>query len=84
MIQVNERFSISRDAYGWQLHERYMGADKETGAPKQMTRTTYPGRLWVALSRIVEACGDEAKDIAELRDTILKTVDDFKSAVDRA
>lgn len=80
MIRINDRFSISRDAHGWQLHETYIGKDGKTDAPKPMTRTTYPGQLWVCLARIVDACGESAADVAELRDTIVQTVGEFKEA----
>lgn len=80
MIKINDRFSIHNGDSGWELHETYIGQDKETGEPKQLTRKTYPGCLWVALSRIIDACGSDAQDVAELRTTILTTVEQFKQA----
>lgn len=80
MIRINDRFSIHNGDSGWELHETYTGTDKETGKPKQLTRKTYPGRLWVALARIIEECGTDAQDVAELRTTILTTVEDFRKA----
>lgn len=78
MIDINERFSISYDG-GWQLHERLPGRDKDNN-PKVHVKTTYPGQLWVCLARIVDACGSDAQDIAELRNTITHAVDDFRRA----
>lgn len=80
MIRINDRFSIDRDNYGWNLYEYYIGTDKETGEPKEMTTKTFPGKLWVALSRIVDKCGSEAADVAELAETIARTVEEFKTA----
>lgn len=79
MIRINERFSIERDQYGWNLYETYMGQN-EAGEPVERTRKTFPGRLWVALHRIVESCGDSAGNVAELRDEIRLTVAQFKEA----
>lgn len=80
MIKINDRFSIDRDKYGWNLYETYMGEDGETGETKLQTRKTFPGKLSVALSRIVDKCGTDAQDVAELREIILRTIEDFRKA----
>ena len=80
MIKINERFSLNHDSFGWELHEYFVVIDKETGEEKLGTRITYPGRLWVALGRIIEKCGSEASDVKELRQIILETIIQFKIA----
>lgn len=80
MIKINERFSLNHDSFGWELYEHFAVVDRETGEEKQGTRITYPGRLWVALGRVIEKCGSEANDVKELRQIILETIIQFKIA----
>lgn len=80
MIRINDRFSIHNGDSGWELHETYMGTDGKTGEPKEQIRKTYPGRLWVALSMVIEECGTDAEDVAELHSMIVNTIEDFRRA----
>jgi hypothetical protein len=83
IIRISERFEIERDNYGWTLHEYSDGISRE-GLPIRSKRTTYPGRLDVVCSRILDGCGSEASTVAELLDTIKATKAELLQAIQAA
>jgi len=58
MIKFNETFSFERDEFCWNLHESYIGKDKN-GADKVHKSTTYHPSLKFICNYIIDkGCGD--------------------------
>jgi len=53
MIEINDRFSITRDKYCWHLLESYDGMTKK-GVPVRKTTTTYHPNLTAVCDKILD------------------------------
>lgn len=68
MIKVNDRFSFVRGQYDWQLHETYLGKDKD-GNPKPQTKISYYPNIKQVASAIMDKSSDTAESLTQLIDT---------------
>lgn len=66
MIVFNERFSFERDTYGWKLHEKREGKDKD-GKPKDSTKTTYHANLNQVCGAIIDKTIGDCESLEEIK-----------------
>jgi hypothetical protein len=81
MIELADRFSVSRDEQCWTLHEKYMGkATVRKGVqlePKEQVKRTYHATLKQVANEVVDRMGGECKSMKEL----LAVIDDAEKVV---
>ena len=89
MLKINDRFTIDKDTHNIILIETYMGINKKTKEPKQMTRESYYMTMEQVCNVIIDrsAEGNTVEVIADAinaakRDIInmLKEIADGKAA----
>jgi hypothetical protein len=65
MLKLTDTFTCERDAYGWMLHETYIGKDKDNN-PKEHIRTTYHPTLNIICKVLLDKLAGKCKSIEEL------------------
>lgn len=63
-MKLNDRFSVERDTWCWNLNEIVIGKDKD-GNPKETIRTTYHATLSQALEAVLERRLGDYESLAE-------------------
>ena len=81
MIKINDKYSIERDRYCWNLHEYREGVNPKTKEPTISKHTTYHSDLEQICSTVLDKSGEEIKEVNDLMDAIFKAKQELLMAI---